>query len=102
MTQKNGDRRLSATEYLKILQGISTGSTDENNANTADAGNQTESAETTPSAPAPAPNPTFAVLPSYFEKCIYPLYLKLHYQGTTPDDRIVILTEVRKFSCWIA
>lgn len=100
MTQKNGDRRLSATEYLKILQGISTGSTDENNANTTDAGNQTESAETTPSAP--APNPAFAVLPNYFEKCIYPLYLKLHYQGTTPDDRIVILTEVCIFSNWIA
>jgi len=70
MTQKIAERRLSVTEYLKILQTSTTqGGAEENTG-------------------------VSAVLPTYFEHCIYPLYLKLHYQGITPDDRIAILTEV--------
>jgi hypothetical protein len=61
MTQKDPRKRLSASEYLKILMGRSGGS---------------------------------APLPQFLESSVYPLFLKLHWNGVTPDDRIKIVCEV--------
>lgn len=72
MTGKDPDKRLSAAEYLKLLQGKDV---DKDALQTIDV-------------------EEIAVLPDYFEQCLYPLYLRLHWSGVTPDDRIGILCEV--------
>jgi hypothetical protein len=36
-----------------------------------------------------------APFPEYFAQTVYPVFQKLHTHGVTPDDRIIILCEVR-------
>lgn len=67
MTQKDASKRLTASQYLKILLDQS------------DSSDPSESKAST--------------LPSYLENSVYPLYLKLHWNGVTPDDRINIICE---------
>lgn len=67
MTVKDPEKRLRASDYLKLLEGHYTATHEE-----------TEQTR---------------VIPEYFEDCIYPLYLKLHWNGVTPDDRVMILCE---------
>lgn len=74
MTQKDPSKRLSATDYLKILQGKSF---------LKDATINEES--------------KLSLFPNYFESCIYPLNMKLHWNGVTPDDRVKIISEVSNF-----
>ena len=77
MTQKNPAKRLSASDYLRILSG-----------------NIEKVEETAQTTKENRDHPRLIPIPSYFETCIYPLYLKLHWQGVTPDDRIIIICEV--------
>jgi serine/threonine protein kinase len=75
MTRKDADKRLSASDYLKILQGkisVEQLSTETENVN--------------------SPKAKY-VIPDFFESCIYPLFLKLHWNGVTPDDRVMIVCE---------
>jgi hypothetical protein len=75
MTQKDPERRLSASEYLNVLQGNVENISEQTFGDLKD----------------------FKVdyfLPSYFDSCVYPLFLKLHWNGVTPDDRITIICEV--------
>lgn len=77
MTQKDPEKRLRISEYVNALLG--------------------KSDESTPVNPQLAQITSNPTIPLYFETCIYPLYLKLHWNGVTPDDRITILCEVRFF-----
>ena len=69
MTQKNPNSRLTVAEYSNILKGMT-------------------SLETTE-------HPVIPPFPTYFESCLYPLFLKLHWEGVTPDDRVWIVCQVR-------
>jgi hypothetical protein len=77
MTQKDPEKRLSASEYLKVLSGNVEQFSESYAANFFDFRSQ-----------------RFHAFPTYFESCLYPLYLKLHWNGVTPDGRIAIICQV--------
>ena len=81
MTQRQPDSRLSVSEYLDILHGKKSlpNSTLQTPYNTT---TQSQS------------NPSPMTCPSYFDGFLYPLFLKLHWNGVTPDLRINIICEV--------
>ncbi len=96
MTQKDPASRLSVSEYLDILQG-----------KLAEA--QPSDLPVPPSLPTAAARregtaaPTvslnrssdLATFPAYFDSSLYPLFLKMHWNGITPDDRVNIFCQVR-------
>lgn len=87
MTQRDPDRRLTAKEYRYLLQN---GITD----NQEDLASNNEQLRIF-NDPMERIKPTETAFPPYFEQLLYPLFLRLHYQGITPDDRIAILCQVR-------
>lgn len=89
MTQKDPEKRLSISEYLDILLGRKPFTSNHSQAATpTSTSNQTEENNNQTAEEAPR------VFPAYFDSCIYPLYLKLHWNGSTPDDRVTIICEV--------
>eukprot|EP01035_Chromulina_nebulosa_P016923 gene16923-22414_t len=83
MTQRDPDVRLSVQQYRLLLQG---GVSSDNSSN------DTKSISTTiPSDE--KKKPIYTAFPLYFETVLYPLFLKLHWKGSTPDDRIGIICE---------
>jgi hypothetical protein len=84
MTQKDPNKRLSASDYLKILMGKSID----------DKEREREREKEKDSSEIGTRASSLSALPEYFDSCIYPLYLKLHWNGVTPDDRIKIICEV--------
>eukprot|EP00595_Chromulina_sp_UTEXLB2642_P001080 CAMPEP_0196767414 /NCGR_PEP_ID=MMETSP1095-20130614/40796_1 /TAXON_ID=96789 ORGANISM="Chromulina nebulosa, Strain UTEXLB2642" /NCGR_SAMPLE_ID=MMETSP1095 /ASSEMBLY_ACC=CAM_ASM_000446 /LENGTH=413 /DNA_ID=CAMNT_0042135519 /DNA_START=62 /DNA_END=1300 /DNA_ORIENTATION=+ len=83
MTQRDPDVRLSVQQYRLLLQG---GVSLDNSKN------DTKSINTTMSSDEKK-KPTITAFPLYFETVLYPLFLKLHWKGSTPDDRIGIICE---------
>ena len=84
MTQRQPDRRRSVSEYLDILQG------------------KNQSQEAANKEPNIASASSSAIgesccFPPYFDGFLYPLFLKLHWNGITPDLRIHIICEVSTF-----
>lgn len=75
MTQRDPRRRLNVTEYLRLLQGKPV---------TDDPVDSEQRGE--------GEGP-LAAFPPYFEHCLYPLFLKLHWAGVSPDERIYIICE---------
>jgi hypothetical protein len=82
MTQKDSDKRLTASEYLKVLSGNVEKFSESYGYSFCESAKQNQ-----------RPNP----FPSYFESCLYPLFLKLHWNGVCPDGRITIICQVRAF-----
>jgi hypothetical protein len=104
MTQIDPSSRLSISEYLDILLGkVSSSSICEDHVNC--------------DVPPPVPSPpdessscpilpprsesgavdspaNSSIFPAFFETSIYPLFLKMHWNGFTPDDRINIICQV--------
>jgi hypothetical protein len=103
MTQKDPANRLSVSEYLDILQGKLSGPVD------GQPGAVVASADVPPPPPTartalpPAPpskgSPDLATFPAYFDSSLYPLFLKMHWNGITPDDRVNIFCQVLSASC---
>eukprot|EP01039_Chlorochromonas_danica_P000671 gene672-726_t len=80
MTQKDPEKRLSVSQYLALLQGRpGTGISSEEGSSKGSIDGEGKSA--------------LCVFPPFFDTCLYPLYLKLHWQGVTPDDRVHLLCE---------
>lgn len=108
MTQKDPSARLSVGEYLDILQGkvpglaaVETGSVEQPlpaapAQMTAAAASSIPPAapERTLSALSAPPLPPLCVFPAYFDSCLYPLFLKIHWNGVTPDERVNIICQV--------
>lgn len=69
MTQRNPEKRLTALEYRLLLQGGVNDVSDDISS-------------------------PIAAFPLYFEKFLYPLFLRLHFEGITPDARVGIICEV--------
>ena len=82
MTQRQPDSRLSVSDYLDILRGKK---------NLPNYNNRNSSALQTPSNTIAQSS---IACPSYFDGFLYPLFLKLHWNGVTPDLRINIICEV--------
>ena len=86
MTQRQPDSRLSVSDYLDILHGKKSLS------------NCTLQAPLSTATQSPAnTTPSSMTCPSYFDGFLYPLFLKLHWNGVTPDLRINIICEVLSF-----
>lgn len=77
MTQKDPNNRFSVEQYMSILQGdadaVSLDTTGKNNSNNS--------------------NDDTVLFPSYFKKSLFPLYERMHWEGTTPDQRLSILCD---------
>lgn len=127
MTQKDPNSRLTVSEYLDILQG----KTSLLDPAAVLAMGVTEPTTTLlPSAPASlASSPTGAgsiltegialpprpptsgasaavqaaltVFPGYFDAGLYPLFLKMHWNGVTPDDRVNLICQVNNNFCFL-
>ena len=83
MTQKNPTKRLTIKDYLSILlQGGGKSPTSN--------GQQPMGFQDRESLNEP-------IFPLYFSNFLHPLYYKLHWGGTTPDERIMIICKVRKY-----
>ncbi|KAJ1426931.1 hypothetical protein B484DRAFT_450462 [Ochromonadaceae sp. CCMP2298] len=93
MTQKDPSKRLSITEYLQVLQGNTSIDTDPH------------STGAPPTSALPPPpqsasgasgdqltNPLGGFHP-YFGSSLYPLFLKMHWNGVSPDERINIICQ---------
>lgn len=111
MTQRDPDRRLSVQEYLSILQGkwspLDEGKGDGNKAKEAKHEQSQGPASVSPLASSILLSRAMAhtkdeessvkdnsnPFPDYFEEFVYPLFLKLHWNGVTPDERLVIICE---------
>lgn len=88
MTQKDPEKRLSVSAYLSLLQGKTP------MMDLATAIPAPPSGTSSPLPPsAPAASTSLAIFPAYLDATIYPLYMKLHWSGVTPDDRVVIIGE---------
>jgi phosphoinositide-3-kinase regulatory subunit 4 len=72
MTQRDPEQRLSVGEYLQALLGKQD----------SDAKNIVLTSDSAAMPP---------IFPSYFEHSLQPLFLRLHYEGVTPDRRVHIL-----------
>jgi hypothetical protein len=79
MTQRDPALRLSVSQYLNILQGKS-----QNNC-------RDELSEFQGHGITHNYN---ALFPSYFDSTLYTLYLKLHWEGVTPDSRVNLICQV--------
>ncbi len=123
MTQKDPNSRLTVSEYLDILQG-KTSLLDPAAALSNIASANEPSTTLLPSAPhslasSPVtgsiltegnvlpPRPpavsmpsaaqiALTVFPGYFDAGLYPLFLKMHWNGVTPDDRVNLICQVKK------
>jgi hypothetical protein len=86
MTQRDPTKRLSVSDYIDILSGkLSFQNIVEEFGNCK---SFLESSESTSNISGNCP------FPSHFDSYLYPLYLKMHWNGITPDDRISIVCEV--------
>ena len=76
MTQRDPEKRLRVSDYLDILSGKCVvkpvGAKDDVHLDS---------------------NSKFP-FPLFFDSFLYPLYLKMHWNGVTPDDRVNIVCEV--------
>lgn len=86
MTQRDPDKRLSVAEYREQLEGLKKTSvsdvdTSQTNPTNSKSGNSSD-------------NEREAPFPAYFRDVLYPLFLKLHWEGICPDQRISIICEV--------
>jgi hypothetical protein len=96
MTQKDPASRLSVSEYLDILQGKLSGAGD-GAATGADLPVPPPAIRAAvPPTPATKVLPDLATFPAYFDSSLYPLFLKMHWNGITPDDRVNIFCQVRQ------
>lgn len=77
MTQRDPEKRLRISEYLDILSGRCTVK-------------PVSSKEE-----ATLPDVPKYPFPPFFDSFLYPLFLKMHWNGVTPDDRVNIVCEVR-------
>lgn len=97
MTQRDPAARLSVSEYLDILQGKIPGL--DAASISASAGPppvpQPASASGAPLPPPPPPASPLCVFPAYFDSSLYPLFLKMHWNGVTPDERVNLICQVR-------
>ena len=127
MTQKDPNSRLTVSEYLDILQGktslldpasaLNIASTDEPTTTLLPSAPQslasspvtgsilTEGTVLPPRPPAvsvpSAAQLALTVFPGYFDAGLYPLFLKMHWNGVTPDDRVNLICQVN-FTSFIA
>jgi WD40 repeat protein len=75
MTQRDPERRLSVKQYRELLQkSLMSSSSTSSGSGKQKTGNDT-------------------AFPQYFESMLHPLFLRLHYKGITPDDRIAIICD---------
>lgn len=119
MTQKDPNNRLSVSEYLDILQGktnlepgtliaeptttllppappAALTSSPGVGSNPADGTHLPPRAPiVAASAAVSAAQAALTVFPGYFDAGLYPLFLKMHWNGVTPDDRINLICQVR-------
>jgi hypothetical protein len=86
MTQRDPTKRLCISDYIDILSGKL------NFPNSFSNDNLSNASETSESLSISSGNCPF---PSHFDSYLYPLYLKMHWNGITPDDRISIVCEVQ-------
>lgn len=86
MTQKDPASRLSVTEYLDILQGKVSG---------------LSMAENTIQAESASLPGGLDVFPPYFDTSLYPLFLKMHWNGATPDERVGLICQVCCSDNWV-
>lgn len=105
MTQRDPEKRLNIKQYLAMLQRTLLLNTDVklNNDSSILSSNdeklnvqQTDSSTNTwqQQKSQERQKPVNTAFPFYFDQFLYPLFLRLHYKGITPDDRISILCEV--------
>ena len=96
MTQKDPASRLSVSEYLDILQGKLSGGAEAGAEEVLPAA-PPRKASTAPPLAESSKTCTAAglvVFPSYFDSSLYPLFLKMHWNGVTPDERVNIIAQV--------
>ena len=100
MTQRNPRSRLSVQEYRQQLEASrpSTSSggrpiIDSSGRPTAGSGSGSSSSGSSSSGRLIADS--IAPFPSYFSSALYPLFMRLHWEGVGPDLRIAIMCEVR-------
>ena len=88
MTQRDPDKRLSIADYREQLEGIKIASISDADISKIDrkVSQRSNNSDTDDEREAP--------FPAYFRDVLYPLFLKLHWEGTNPDQRVSIICEV--------